>query len=232
MIRIRHAAERGHTQAGWLDSWHTFSFAEYYDPDEMSFRTLRVINDDIVQAGQGFPTHPHRDLEIVTYLIQGALEHKDSMGNGSIIRPGEVQRMTAGTGVFHSEYNPSTSEAVRLLQIWILPERRGLTPGYEQKEFPAGERQDRLRLVAAREGREGAVTIHQDAEIHAGLLSPGGVVTHTIRPGRHAWVQVALGEVTLNGVALIEGDGAAVSGERLLTITGVRSANILVFDLA
>ena len=232
MIRVHPAALRGHTEAGWLHSRHTFSFGDYHDPAQMGFRALRVINDDIVLPGQGFGTHPHRDMEIVTYVIEGALEHKDSMGNGSIIRPGEIQRMSAGTGIFHSEFNPSGDENVRLLQIWILPERRGLTPSYEQHDFPAAQRQDRLLLVAARDGRDDAVTIHQDAEIHAGLLSAGARITHTLRPGRHAWLQIALGEVSLNGMTLIEGDGAAVSDESLLTINGVQPSNLLLFDLA
>jgi quercetin 2,3-dioxygenase len=232
MIRIRPAASRGRTETGWLDSRHTFSFADYHDPSQMGFRTLRVINDDIVLPGQGFGTHPHRDMEIISYVIEGRLAHKDSLGHGSIIVPGEIQRMSAGTGIQHSEFNPSREEKVRFLQIWILPERHGLTPGYEQRSFPAELRHDRLALVAAPDGRDGAVTIHQDAEIHAGLLSPGATVTYAIKPGRHAWLQVAAGAAMLNGTALVEGDGAAVSGENLLAIQGVQPANFLLFDLA
>ncbi|TMA83384.1 MAG: pirin family protein [Deltaproteobacteria bacterium] len=237
MITLRPAEERGHAQHGWLDSWHTFSFADYHDPAHMGFRQLRVINEDRVQPGAGFPTHPHADMEIVTYVLAGALEHKDSMGTGSVIRPGEVQRMSAGTGVTHSEFNASRTELVHLLQIWILPERRGLRPEYEQKEFPERERRRRLRLIAARDGADGAVTIHQDVRLYATLLAPGERVTHTFAPGRHAWVQVARGDVRLNGTPLTAGDGAAVSDERALDLVGEPApaggaGEVLLFDLA
>jgi redox-sensitive bicupin YhaK (pirin superfamily) len=237
MITLRPAEERGHAQHGWLDSWHTFSFADYHDPTHMGFRHLRVINEDRVQPGAGFPTHPHADMEIVTYVLAGALEHKDSMGTGSVIRPGEVQRMSAGTGVTHSEFNASRTELVHLLQIWILPEGRGLRPEYEQKEFPERERRGRLRLIAARDGADGAVTIHQDVRLYATLLMPGERVTHTFAPGRHAWVQVARGDVRLNGTPLTAGDGAAVSDERALDLVGEPApaggaGEVLLFDLA
>ena len=199
MIRVRSADERGQTALDWLDSRHSFSFNDYYDPAHMGFRTLRVINDDKVAPAAGFGRHPHRDMEILTYVIRGALEHRDSLGSGEVLRPGEVQRMTAGTGIAHSEFNPSPTEPVHLLQIWLLPERRGLTPGYEQKPFPEAERRGRWRLVASRDGRDGSVTIHQDADVYATLLEPGESVRHELRPGRHAWVQVARGSAALNG---------------------------------
>ena len=232
MITVRRSQERGGADHGWLQTRHTFSFADYRDPKWMGFRSLRVINDDVVQPSGGFPTHPHRDMEIVSYVVEGALEHRDSMGNGSVIRPGEVQRMTAGTGVTHSERNPSASEPMRLMQIWILPERTGLTPGYEQVAFPAAERRGRLRLVASRDGREGSVTIHQDAALLAALLAPGDTVRHALAPGRHAWVQVVKGRVRLGDVSLSEGDGAALSSEAAVDLTGVEPADVLVFDLA
>jgi hypothetical protein len=198
----------------------------------MGFRTLRVINDDVVQPSGGFATHAHRDMEIVSYVVEGALEHRDSMGNGSVIRPGEVQRMTAGTGVTHSERNPSDAAPMRLLQIWILPERLGLTPGYEQVAFPAQERRGRLRLVASRDGREGSVRVHQDAEIRATLLGPRETVRHPLAPGRHGWVQVVSGRVRLGDILLFEGDGAALSDEAAVELTGVEHADVLVFDLS
>jgi redox-sensitive bicupin YhaK (pirin superfamily) len=232
MITIRPAKERGRTAIDWLDSWHSFSFGDYYDPDHMGFRSLRVINDDRVAPGSGFGMHPHRDMEIVTYVLDGSLQHRDSLGTGSVIRPGEVQRMSAGTGILHSEYNPSPTEAVRLLQIWLLPERRGLKPGYEQRDFPAAQRQGRLRLVASPDGRDESVTIHQDADIHAALLGPGDRVAHRLRPGRHAWLQVARGSVTLNGKPLREGDGAAVSDEPGVEIAAEGPGEVLLFDLA
>lgn len=231
MIRIRHADERGRTDAGWLDSRHTFSFADYHDPAQMGFRALRVINDDRVAPSSGFGPHPHRDMEIVTYVLDGALGHQDNMGDGSTIRPGEVQRMSAGTGVVHSEWNHSKTEPVHLLQIWILPERRGLPPEYEQRSFGA-ELSGRLRLVASRDGRDGSVTIHADAALYAARLPAGGAATHDPAPGRHAWVHVARGAVTLNGVALGAGDGAAVSDERHLDLRADGDAEVLVFDLA
>lgn len=232
MITIRKAEDRGHFDHGWLDTYHTFSFASYYDPEQMGFRHLRVINDDRVQPGGGFPTHAHRDMEIITYILSGALEHRDSMGNGSVIRPGEVQRMSAGTGVTHSEMNPSDSEEVHLLQIWILPEEEGIEPGYEQKRFPDTEVRDRLRLVASRDGRDGSLTIRQDVSIYAAVLGEGSEVTHSIAPGRHAWLHLARGRVTLNGEPLGPGDGAAVSEESSLTIRGGGPAEILLFDLS
>jgi quercetin 2,3-dioxygenase len=232
MIAIRNAEERGHFDHGWLDTYHTFSFADYYDPRHMGFRTLRVINEDRVQPGRGFPTHAHQDMEILTYILEGALEHKDSMGTGSVIRPGDVQRMSAGTGVTHSEYNASKTEAVHLLQIWILPEHRGLPPSYEQQGFPEAERRGTLRLVASRDGRAGSVTIHQDAEVYAGVLAKGHAVQHLLRPGRHAWVQVARGAITLNGQPLDAGDGAQVSQEERLSLSAGGDAEVLLFDLA
>jgi len=232
MLTLRPDEARGHFDHGWLDTRHTFSFADYHDPRHMGFRQLRVINEDRVKPGRGFGTHAHRDMEIVTYVLDGALEHKDSMGNGSIIRPGDVQRMTAGTGVTHSEYNPSPTDPVHLLQIWILPEREALEPGYEQRTFPAAERRKRLRLVASRDGRDGSVTIHQDADILAALLDAGDEVSHALRPGRHAWVQVARGSVDVNGTALAAGDGAALSNEARVTLRADEPSEVLVFDLA
>jgi quercetin 2,3-dioxygenase len=232
MIRIRRSAERGHADHGWLDTYHTFSFADYHDPRYMGFRTLRVLNDDRVQPGSGFPTHAHQDMEIITYVLEGALEHKDSMGNGSIIRPGDVQRMSAGTGVTHSEYNPSRTEPVHLLQIWILPERTGLRPSYEQRTFSEAERRGVLRLIASGNGRDGSVTIHQNADVYATLLEPRADAVHHLRPDGHAWLQVARGAVSLDGHRLETGDGAAVSEESALRITAVAPSEVLVFDLA
>jgi hypothetical protein len=231
MITVRKAHERGHAQHGWLDSFHTFSFAGYYDPAHMGFRALRVINEDRVQPRRGFGTHSHRDMEIVSYVLDGALAHQDSLGNGSVIRPGDVQRMSAGSGVSHSEFNHSTSEGVHFLQIWILPEREGLAPSYEQRHFPPEERRGALRLVASRDGREGSVQVHQDVTLYAALLDGRDTVEHGLAPGRHAWVQLARGRSTLNGVALEAGDGAAVSDETRLTFTG-SGAELLLFDLA
>jgi len=233
MIAIRKAAERGHADHGWLDTRHTFSFADYYDERYPGFRGLRVINEDRVQPGRGFPTHGHRDMEIISYVLAGALEHKDSMGTGSVVRPGDVQRMSAGTGVLHSESNHSRDEIVHFLQIWITPERRGLPPSYEQKHFPEAEKRGRFRLVASRDGAEGSVTIHHDARIYAAVLDRGQALAHPLGAGRHAWVQVARGAVTLNGAALEQGDGAAVSGEPALAIAGrAAPCEILLFDLA
>jgi redox-sensitive bicupin YhaK (pirin superfamily) len=232
MITLRPSRERGHAQHGWLDSYHTFSFADYYDPAHMGFRDLRVINEDRVQPGKGFATHAHKDMEIISYVLEGALEHKDSLGTGSVIRPGDVQRMTAGTGVRHSEYNQSKSDLVHFLQIWILPERTGLQPGYEQKHFPDAEKHNTLRLIASRQGRDGSVTIHQDVDVYAAGLDSGASVTHRLRPQRHAWVQVARGSLTLNDQRLDAGDGAAVSAEPVLGITAAGVAEILLFDLA
>jgi quercetin 2,3-dioxygenase len=232
MITVRRSAERGGGNYGWLNTKHTFSFDQYDDPNWMGFRSLRVINEDWVTPGQGFPFHPHRDMEIITYVLEGALEHRDSMGNGSIIRPGDGQRMSAGTGVRHSEANPSETEKVHLLQIWILPDRKGHKPGYEQKAFPAGEKQNKLRLIASPDGKDGSVTIHQDAKLYVSLLASGEELTQPIAPGRHAWLQVAKGAVELNGELLHQGDGAAVSKEEYLKITGKEDAEILLFDLA
>ncbi len=232
MLTIRKAEDRGHFDFGWLDTRHTFSFGEYYDPKHMGFRALRVINEDVVRGGGGFGTHPHRDMEIVTYVLAGALAHKDSMGNGSTIRPDDVQRMSAGTGVTHSEHNGSASDSVHLLQIWILPEKNGTVPSYEQRAFPACDKRGKLRLVGARDGRDGAVTIHQDVALYASLLAPGERVEHALAAGRHAWVQVVRGRVDVDGHALDAGDGAAVSDEKQIAIAGVDDAEILLFDLA
>lgn len=232
MIILRKSADRGHADHGWLKTFHTFSFADYYDPKHMGFRALRVINEDRVQPKQGFPTHPHRDMEIITYVLEGALEHQDSMGNGSIIRPGEVQRMSAGTGITHSEFNHSGSELVHFLQIWIFPDQKGVTPGYEQKVFPDVEKLNKLRLIACRDGREGAVSIYQDVNLYAALLEPGAEIRHVIPAGRFAWLQVACGSVEINGLPLQQGDGAAVSEEHQVLITGREKAEVLLFDLA
>lgn len=231
MISIRPSSQRGDADHGWLHSHHTFSFADYHDPAHMGFRSLRVINEDRVAPGRGFGAHSHRDMEIISYVLAGSLEHKDSMGTGSVIRPGDVQRMTAGTGVQHSEQNHSKQEPMHFLQIWILPERARLEPSYEQKSFSTEERRGKLRLVAASGGRDGAVTVHQNMALYAALLDPKERVVHTIERG-HAWVQVARGAITLNGKAMGPGDGAAVSDERELTIEGVEAAELLVFDLA
>ena len=232
MIRLRKATDRGHADHGWLDTWHTFSFADYYDPEHMGFRALRVINDDVVAPGRGFGTHPHRDMEIVTYVLEGALAHEDNMGNASTIVPGEVQRMSAGTGVLHSEFNHSRTDRVHLLQIWLLPDRTGIAPSYEQTLFPDEEKRGRLRLVASPDGADGSVMIHQDARLYATLLVPGEEVSHPLAPGRHAWVHVARGKASLNGRPLEAGDGAAVSAEERLTLRGDGQAEVLLFDLA
>ncbi|HYD69953.1 pirin family protein [Azospirillum sp.] len=232
MITIRNRDERGAVNMGWLDSRHSFSFGHYHDPAHMGFRALRVINDDRVIPGAGFPTHGHADMEIVSYVLDGALEHKDSLGTGSVIRPGDVQRMSAGTGIRHSEYNASQEESVHFLQIWILPERPGLAPGYEQKAFADTEKHGRLRLVGSRDGRDGSVTIHQDVDLYATLLDGDESAAFDLRPGRHAWLQVARGQVRLNGLLLKEGDGAAVSDETTLTLDGGIGAEVLLFDLA
>ncbi len=233
MITARPSGERGHANHGWLDTYHTFSFADYYDPRFMGFRSLRVINEDYVAPGRGFGTHPHRDMEIITYVLEGALQHKDSMGTSSIIRPGEVQRMTAGTGVAHSEANPSPSEPVHLLQIWIEPEKRNLPPSYEQRAYSEGERQGKLRLVASNDGRGGSVTVRQDMELYDALLAPNDEVAHELKAGRSAWVQVIKGAVTLNEKAALKGgDGAAISEEDVVKIRASESAEVLLFDLA
>ncbi|PYU08915.1 MAG: quercetin 2,3-dioxygenase [Acidobacteria bacterium] len=232
MLAIRRSQERGHANHGWLDTHYTFSFSDYYDPEHVHFRTLRVINDDRVAGGGGFPMHPHRDMEIVTYVLEGGLEHRDSMGNGSVIRPGDVQRMSAGTGVTHSEFNASKTEPVHLLQIWMFPERKGIKPSYEQKAFSEADKRSRLRLVASPDGRDGSVTIHQDNEMYATVLRKGETVRHELKPERHAWVQVARGSVKLNGQELAEGDGAAISEEKAIELAGVKDAELLLFDLA
>ena len=232
MMTLRPARERGHANHGWLDSHHTFSFADYHDPAHMGFRVLRVINDDRVAPGQGFGTHGHRDMEIVSYVLEGALEHKDSMGTGSVIRPGDVQRMSAGTGVRHSEFNASKTEPVHFLQIWILPRAAGIKPSYEEKRFTEADKRGKLRVVASPNGREGSVTIHTDAVIYAGLFDGDEKAELAIGSGRHAWVHVARGSVRVNGKALGEGDGASLSEEPSVTIDGGKSAEVIVFDLA
>jgi len=231
MLAIRRADERGRTHLGWLDSRHTFSFGDYHDPEAMGFSVLRVINDDRVRPGAGFPRHPHRDMEIVSYVLDGAIEHQDSLGTGSVIRPGEVQRMTAGTGVLHSEHNPSGRDGLHFLQIWILPERRGLPPSYEQKAFSPESLENQLRLVASRDGRDGSVTVHQDVRLYAGRLGVGAKASAPLDPRRLGWLQVARGAVVANGQRLGEGDGAALDGEAALEVVAERNAEVLLFDL-
>lgn len=232
MIKIRPAAARGLADHGWLNSRHSFSFADYYDAAHMGFRQLRVINEDKVAAGKGFGRHSHRDMEIVSYVLDGALGHKDSLGTGSVIRPGDVQRMSAGTGVAHSEMNADPDKPVHFLQIWLMPEKAGIAPGYEQKTFPEAEKKNRLRLVASRDARDGSVTIHSDVSLYASILEPEAKVTHALTSGRHAWVQVVRGAIELNGQALGAGDGASVSDEPNVEIVGVDRAEFLLFDLA
>ena len=231
MIELRKSAERGHANHGWLDSYHSFSFADYQDPRHMGYSNLRVINEDVVQPGQGFGTHGHRDMEIITYILEGALEHKDSMGNGSVIRPGDVQRMSAGTGVRHSEFNPSPDELVHLLQIWIEPAANGIAPGYEEKHFDAASKRGRLRLVASQDAREGSVKIHQDAAMYAALLDGTERATHALAAGRKAYVHVARGKVTVNGQALVAGDAVKITGEAGVTMENGAGAEVLLFDL-
>lgn len=232
MIRLRRANERGHTDLGWLNSYHTFSFGDYYDPRHMGFRQLRVINEDRVKPGSGFPTHQHRDMEILTYVLEGALEHNDGMGSGSVIHPGEVQRMSAGSGISHSEYNLSQVEPVHFLQIWVVPEQKGLDPGYEHRSFVGKAPPGAWRLIGARDGHDGAVTIHQDIELSAARLAPGEQISYRLRRGRHACVQVAQGAVVLNELSLKAGDGAAISEENVLALRADEPAEILLFDLA
>jgi redox-sensitive bicupin YhaK (pirin superfamily) len=232
MMTIRPAEERGHAVHGWLDSRHTFSFADYYDPEHSAFRALRVINEDRVQPGQGFGTHPHRDMEIISYVLEGGLQHRDSIGTGSVIRPGDVQRMSAGTGVAHSEYNASETEPVHFLQIWLLPSERGIKPSYEQKAFPDAEKRGRLRVVVSPDGRDGSVTIHTDAVVYAGRFDKEEAAELRLDRRRHAWVHVALGKVRVNGLELKAGDGAALSQEDVVRIEGVDGGEVLVFDLA
>jgi redox-sensitive bicupin YhaK (pirin superfamily) len=232
MIIVRDRDKRGHTEMGWLDSRHTFSFGNYHDPEHMGFGSLRVINDDRVTPGAGFGAHSHSDMEIISYVLEGALEHKDSLGNGSVIVPGDVQRMSAGSGVTHSEFNASKTEPVHFLQTWILPERRGISPGYEQKRFPRGETESRLRLIADRWGSDGAVTVHQDIAIYAGELSEGKGFSHKIAPGRRGWLHVARGLVRLRGIEMREGDGAKIEDESAIDLEADQRAEILFFDLA
>ena len=232
MIQVRKAQERGHFNHGWLNTYHTFSFADYHDPAYMGFRSLRVINEDRVQPGQGFGTHGHRDMEIITCVLEGALQHKDSLGNGSIIKPGDLQRMSAGTGIRHSEFNPSDAEWVHLYQIWLLPDRRGVTPSYEQRLFSEDEKAGRLRLVASPNGADNSLTIHQDARLYLSSLMPGQAVSHQLVDGRSAWLQVLRGKAALNGHALVAGDGAAVSEEKKLEIESQGASEIMLFDLA
>ena len=232
MMDIRKSNERGHADHGWLDTRFTFSFADYFDPKHVHFRTLRVMNDDRVAAGGGFPMHPHADMEIVTYVLDGALEHRDSMGNGSVIKPGDIQYMSAGTGVTHSEFNASRTEPVHLYQIWMFPDKEGYKPAYDQKYFSPEEKRGKLRLLASPDGREGSVKIRQDNDLYATVLSEGEKVKHELKPERHAYVQVARGSVTLNGKKMETGDGAAISEEKSFELTGVDEAEVLVFDLA
>jgi redox-sensitive bicupin YhaK (pirin superfamily) len=232
MINVRHAAERGTANFGWLDSRHTFSFGDYYDPKQMGFGPLRVINEDRVRPGAGFGTHGHQDMEIISYVLEGALEHKDSIGTGSVIRPGDVQIMSAGTGIRHSEFNHSVTEPVHFLQIWVVPDREGIAPRYEQKTFPDAEKRRRLRPIASSDGCDGSIVIYQDVDLFAALLDDGDQVTHALRPGRKGWLQVARGAVVMNGHELDTGDGAALEGEPALNVTGkAERTEILVFDL-
>ncbi len=237
MITVRRSKERGHADHGWLNSFHTFSFADYYDPKHMSFGALRVINEDRITPGAGFPTHPHRDMEIVSYVLEGAIEHKDSMGTGSVIRPGDVQRMTAGRGVTHSEYNHSKSEGAHFLQIWIMPSKAGLTPGYEQKAFPEAEKRGKWRIVASEDGREGSLTVHQDLSLHVTLLEKGEKVSYEPKAGRRQWVQVARGAVTVasgsaKGELLQQGDGAAITETGAIGLEAEEGSEVLLFDLS
>ena len=231
MIRLRRSSERGNTRLGWLDSRHTFSFGEYYDPDHMGFQDLRVINDDRVLPSEGFGRHPHRDMEIISYVLEGGLTHRDSLGTGSVIRTGEFQIMSAGTGIFHSEFNASDSEPVHFLQIWILPVKPGLSPRYDQKAFPEKERRGQLKLIVSPDARDGSLRIFQDVSLYAASLGEGDEAVHRLSADRHAWVQVARGTASLNGEALLEGDGAAVSREAVLTLRGQEDSEILLFDL-
>jgi hypothetical protein len=231
MMTIRKAGERGHANHGWLDSHHTFSFANYYDPKHMGFRALRVINDDRVTGGQGFGAHPHDNMEILSYVLEGALAHKDSTGTDGVIRPGDVQRMSAGTGVVHSEFNASKSDTVHFLQIWLVPAKRGIKPGYEQKTFSEADKRGTLRLVASPDARDGSLTINSDAKVYAGLFDKGESASVEVPAGRHAWVHVARGKVKVNGTELVDGDGASFSDERSIKVEGVDGGEVLVFDL-
>jgi len=231
MFAIRHASERGHADHGWLDSYHTFSFASYYDPKHMGFSNLRVINDDTVAPGGGFATHGHTDMEIISYVLEGALEHKDSMGNGSVIRPGDVQRMSAGTGVRHSEYNHSPVEPVHFLQIWLQPNKSGVEPAYDQRQFPVEQRRGRLVLLVSPDGRFGSIATHQDAFLYGTVLEAGDVLDHSLEPGRRAYIHIARGQVGVNGQTLSLGDGLAVENQPVLRFEGVNAAEVLLFDL-
>jgi redox-sensitive bicupin YhaK (pirin superfamily) len=232
MMQLRKSGDRGHADHGWLNTYHTFSFADYQDPSHMGFRSLRVINEDRVLPGMGFGTHSHRDMEIISYVLEGALEHKDSMGNGEVLKPGEFQRMSAGTGVRHSEFNPSMTDPVHFYQIWLLPQRNGIPPSYEQKFFAEDEKRDKLRIVASPDGAEGSLTINQDAKVYLATLNAGKALNHTMLPGRHAWLQVLRGSIKVNGKLLETSDGLAISDEQNLNINGERSAEIMMFDLA
>lgn len=232
MVTVRPGNQRGHFNHGWLNTYHTFSFSGYRDPRHMGFRSLRVMNEDFVAPGQGFGTHPHDNMEIVTYVLEGALEHRDSMGNGEVLRPGEFQRMSAGTGITHSEFNPSATEPVHLYQIWLFPDRRGITPSYEQKRFAEEERHNRLRLVASPDAADGSLLIHQDARILLGSLDANSEVTHTLGNNRHAWVQVLRGNAEVNGQKLTAGDGAALSDEANVTLKAQTDAEVMLFDLS
>jgi redox-sensitive bicupin YhaK (pirin superfamily) len=231
MRQIRRASERGHADHGWLDTAHTFSFADYYDPAHMGFRALRVMNEDRVAPGAGFGMHPHREMEIISYVLEGELEHRDSMGHGAVLRPGELQRISAGTGVLHSEFNPSPAAGVHFYQIWLLPGQRGLPPSYEQKRFAAEQKRGAVRLVASPDGRDGSLTIRQDAALYLAELAPNVQVKHPLEPGRHAWLQVLRGKVRAGEAQLAAGDGLAVSDERELSVTGVEDSEVMVFDL-
>lgn len=231
MIQIRKSKERGYFDHGWLNTYHTFSFGDYYDPNFMGFRDLRVINEDWVKEGRGFPTHPHQDMEIITYILEGELAHKDSMGTVSTIRPGEVQRMSAGTGVTHSEYNHSSEEPVHLLQIWILPNQKGLKPGYEQKEYSEEQKLNQFFLVASNDGRKNSVTIHQDVQLYVSILESGKKIDYEFHPKRYGWIQVVRGSVNLNGQELAMGDGAAISDEKMISLVASEKSEILLFDL-
>jgi redox-sensitive bicupin YhaK (pirin superfamily) len=232
MLTLRKSEQRGHANHGWLDSYHTFSFANYYDPEQMGFRALRVINEDFIQQGMGFGTHSHKDMEIITYVLEGALEHKDSMGNSSVIYPGEVQRLSAGTGITHSEFNHSKVDLAHILQIWILPDRSGLEPEYEQKAFTTAEKQDRLRLVVSKDGRDNSVTAHQDLNIYAAIISPQSEIAYTIASNRYIWVQIARGSVVLDDLTLAAGDAVAIQTAQTIHLLGQDEAEVLIFDLA
>lgn len=232
MIAIRKASERGHFDHGWLNTNHTFSFGSYWDPKQMGFRSLRVINEDWIEGGQGFGMHPHKDMEIITYVLEGAVAHKDTTGGEGVLRPGEVQTMTAGKGLLHSEFNASKTETLHLYQIWLIPEKNGLKPAYAQKEFPYEEREGKLRPIASRDGRDGSLVINQDATLYSSVLNDGEEVKLDLTPGRHAWIQVVKGEVTANGKSLMAGDGAAMSEEAALVLTAKSESEVLLFDLA